>query len=172
MGDAQVAPTRMAQQVYKGKKVAANKGYDLLKKKADALKVRFRDIAKEIHAAKGGMSESCAGAFFSLTAAQYAAGDFKHSVLEGNFTARLRVHGHTDNVAGVKIPVFKPYDAGDSAAGAGAGAGAGGAAGGGGGGGGALDKLGLEKGGRKARRDRSPRREPVTTLPYATTAHL
>ena len=100
--------------------------------------MRFRDIAKEIHAAKGGMSESCAGAFFSLTAAQYAAGkDFKATVLEGNFAARLRVHGHTDNVAGVKIPVFKPYDAGD-AAGAGGGAAAGA-------GGGALDKLGLDK---------------------------
>ena len=31
---------------------AAQKGYELLKKKADALKVRFRDIAKKIYAAK------------------------------------------------------------------------------------------------------------------------
>jgi V-type H+-transporting ATPase subunit D len=80
MGDAQVAPTRMAQQVYKGKKVAATKGYELLKKKADALKVRFRDIAKAIHAEKSLMSESCSAAFFSLTSAQYAAGEFKHKV--------------------------------------------------------------------------------------------
>ena len=47
MGD-QVPPTRMALQVYKGKHMGAKKGYELLKKKADALKARFRDIAKEI----------------------------------------------------------------------------------------------------------------------------
>jgi len=35
----QIAPTRMNLTVFKGKKVAAKKGYDLLKKKADALKV-------------------------------------------------------------------------------------------------------------------------------------
>lgn len=36
---AQVAPTRMALQMYKGKLVGAKKGYELLKKKSDALKV-------------------------------------------------------------------------------------------------------------------------------------
>jgi vacuolar-type H+-ATPase subunit D/Vma8 len=35
----QVPPTRMNLGVYKGKQVAAKKGYDLLKSKADALKV-------------------------------------------------------------------------------------------------------------------------------------
>ena len=36
----QVPPTRMNLQTYKGKQVAAKKGYDLLKSKADALKVQ------------------------------------------------------------------------------------------------------------------------------------
>ena len=36
---AQVAPTRMALTLYKGKLVGAKKGYELLKKKSDALKV-------------------------------------------------------------------------------------------------------------------------------------
>jgi len=35
-------------QQYKGKKVGAKKGYDLLKKKSDALKKAFNDIMKKI----------------------------------------------------------------------------------------------------------------------------
>jgi hypothetical protein len=37
----QVPPTRMNLQTFKLKKLAAQKGYDLLKSKADALKVRI-----------------------------------------------------------------------------------------------------------------------------------
>jgi len=35
-------------QQFKGKKVGAKKGYDLLKKKSDALKKAFNDIMKKI----------------------------------------------------------------------------------------------------------------------------
>ena len=38
----EVPPTRMNQQVYKGKLKAAEGGHKLLKKKADALKVSYR----------------------------------------------------------------------------------------------------------------------------------
>ena len=84
--------------LFKGKQIAAKKGYDLLKSKADALKVtrrgsgclwcsasshseipfliqvRFRDICKVIYDTKVGMSEQSSAAFFSLTQAEYAAG--------------------------------------------------------------------------------------------------
>ncbi|KAJ8601903.1 hypothetical protein CTAYLR_002689 [Chrysophaeum taylorii] len=126
MGD-QVPPTRMALQTYKAKKTGAKKGYDLLKKKADALKARFREMAKEIYSTKGSMSDACSTAYFSLTSAQYAAGDFKTKVLEGNFVASVRVTGQTDNIAGVKIPVFRQYETGQEH----------------------LENIGLAKGGRK-----------------------
>ena len=103
----QVPPTRMALQTYKTKRTGATKGHQLLKKKADALKARFQGIAKEIYATKATMADACGAAFFSLTAAQYAAGDFKNKVLEGSFEASCRIEGRTDNIAGVKIPVFR-----------------------------------------------------------------
>jgi len=108
----QIPPTRMNQQVYKGKKKAAVGGHKLLKKKADALKVKFRDYAKAIAETKGGMSTDASSAFFSLTQAEYAAGNFKQKVAEGSMSARVRIGAGVDNVAGVKLPVFTKYDTG------------------------------------------------------------
>lgn len=107
---AEVPPTRMNLTTYKSKLLAAKKGYDLLKRKADALKVRFRDIMKAIHSLKGGMADQSSTAFFSLTQAEYAAGNFRSKVLENQMTASIRVSTRTDNVAGVKLPVFSSYE--------------------------------------------------------------
>jgi V-type H+-transporting ATPase subunit D len=98
--------------VFKQKQVAAKKGYDLLKSKADALKVRFRDICKVIYDTKVGMADQSSNAFFSLTQAEYAAGNFRNKILEANLTAAVRVTSRTDNVAGVKLPVFSQYETG------------------------------------------------------------
>lgn len=102
----------MALQLYKGKRLGAKKGWELLKKKSDALKVRFRDIMKAIQANKRGMSEQASTAFFSLTQAEYAAGNFKHKVIDGASLASVRVNSRTDNVAGVKLPVFSELETG------------------------------------------------------------
>uniref|UniRef100_A0A7S2UQV4 V-type proton ATPase subunit D n=1 Tax=Attheya septentrionalis TaxID=420275 RepID=A0A7S2UQV4_9STRA len=108
----EVPPTRMNQQVFKGKKKAAESGHRLLKKKADALKVRFRDYAKSIAETKANMASDASSAFFSLTQAEYAAGNFKQKVAEGSMSARVRVGAGVDNVAGVKLPVFTVYETG------------------------------------------------------------
>lgn len=105
----------MNQQVYKGKKKAAVGGHKLLKKKADALKVKFRDYAKNIAETKASMASDAANAYFSLTQAEYAAGNFKRKVAEGSMTARIRVGAGVDNVAGVKLPVFTKYETGAQA---------------------------------------------------------
>jgi V-type H+-transporting ATPase subunit D len=109
---AQVAPTRMALTLYKGKLVGAKKGYELLKKKSDALKARFRAIAKQIYELKKQMREDASTAFFSMTQAQYAAGDFRSKVLDTPHPAAVRVRSRTDNVAGVKLPIFNSYNTG------------------------------------------------------------
>jgi V-type H+-transporting ATPase subunit D len=58
------------------------------------------------------MAEQSSAAFFSLTQAEYAAGNFRSKVLEGNMVAAVRVTSRTDNVAGVKLPVFGQYETG------------------------------------------------------------
>ncbi|KAF0732236.1 hypothetical protein AaE_009235, partial [Aphanomyces astaci] len=91
---------------YKAKRVAAKKGFELLKKKADALKMRFQLMLREIQKTKMAMSQEASDAFFSLSQAQYAAGDFRHKVIESVTTAEIRLENRIDNVAGVKLPVF------------------------------------------------------------------
>eukprot|EP00538_Stauroneis_constricta_P005112 CAMPEP_0119551040 /NCGR_PEP_ID=MMETSP1352-20130426/4428_1 /TAXON_ID=265584 /ORGANISM="Stauroneis constricta, Strain CCMP1120" /LENGTH=246 /DNA_ID=CAMNT_0007597047 /DNA_START=75 /DNA_END=815 /DNA_ORIENTATION=+ len=108
----EVPPTRMNQQIFKGKLKAAEGGHKLLKKKADALKVKFRDYAKNIAETKSSMAGDAASAYFSLTQAEYAAGNFKQKVAEGSMTARVRVGAGVENVAGVKLPVFTKYETG------------------------------------------------------------
>lgn len=61
------------------------------------------------------MATDASGAYFSLTQAEYAAGNFKQKVAEGSMTARVRVGAGVDNVAGVKLPVFTKYETGASA---------------------------------------------------------
>ncbi|CAN0390294.1 unnamed protein product, partial [Phaeothamnion confervicola] len=40
------------------------------------------------------------------------AGDFRSKVVDTPHPAAIRVRARTDNVAGVKLPVFSPYDTG------------------------------------------------------------
>ena len=64
---------------------------------------------------KSSMAGDASSAFFSLTQAEYAAGNFKQKVAEGSMTARVRVGAGVDNVAGVKLPVFSKFETGAAA---------------------------------------------------------
>jgi len=104
-----VFPTRMTLQLMNGKLKGAKKGHDLLKKKADALTMRFRAILKEILQNKEAMGKEMRDAHFSLATAKYHAGDFSSAVLESVTEATFRVKIEEDNVAGVILPNFKRY---------------------------------------------------------------
>jgi len=104
-----VFPTRMTLQLMNGKLKGAKKGHDLLKKKADALAIRFRAILKEILANKEAMGKEMRDAHFSLASAKYHAGEFASAVLESVNEATFRVKIEEDNVAGVILPNFKRY---------------------------------------------------------------
>lgn len=104
----QVVPTVTVLAQIKTRLVAATKGHALLKKKADALTVRFRAILRQIIDAKETMGDSLRSSYFSLIEAKYAAGEkMRHTILDNVEQANVKVSAKTENVAGVKIPKFE-----------------------------------------------------------------
>jgi len=90
----------------------AQKGHSLLKKKSDALTLRFRQILKKIIETKVLMGEVMKEAAFSLAEAKFAMGDFNHLVLQNVSKAQFKIKSKKDNVAGVTLPIFEPYQDG------------------------------------------------------------
>jgi V-type H+-transporting ATPase subunit D len=88
--------------------LGAKKGHSLLKKKSDALTIRFRSILNEIKTNKESMTENFRNAYFSLSEAKYNAGDISYAVVDSVRQAATKVRMKTDNVAGVTLPVFDP----------------------------------------------------------------
>jgi len=107
-----VFPTRQNLQVMKIKHTGAKKGHSLLKKKADALTMRLRALLQNILKAKDDMGAAFKEGNFALAEVKYAAGDIKPMVIESVGTAQKRVEIRVDNIAGVKVPVFKSIDTG------------------------------------------------------------
>ncbi|KAH8027387.1 hypothetical protein HPB51_005153 [Rhipicephalus microplus] len=77
----------------------AQKGHNLLKKKADALQMRFRAILKKIVETKSLMGEVMKEAAFSLAEAKFTSGDFNQVVLQNVTRAQVKVRSRKDNVA-------------------------------------------------------------------------
>uniref|UniRef100_A0A061SN67 V-type H+-transporting ATPase subunit D n=1 Tax=Tetraselmis sp. GSL018 TaxID=582737 RepID=A0A061SN67_9CHLO len=105
-----VVPTVTVLAQIKSRLTGASKGHGLLKKKADALNLRFRQLLKEILECKSSMGETMKSSYFALTEVKYAAGDgVRHTVRDNVDRASVRVTSSTDNVAGVKIPKFQQH---------------------------------------------------------------
>eukprot|EP01115_Flamella_aegyptia_P004422 TRINITY_DN19067_c0_g1_i1.p1 TRINITY_DN19067_c0_g1~~TRINITY_DN19067_c0_g1_i1.p1 ORF type:complete len:82 (-),score=25.43 TRINITY_DN19067_c0_g1_i1:42-287(-) len=68
-----VFPTRMVLTTMKTKLKGAVRGHSLLKKKSDALTLRFRAILSKIADAKEGMGKQMKESYFALATAKYAA---------------------------------------------------------------------------------------------------
>lgn len=108
-----VVPTVTVLAVIKNRLGGAKKGHQLLKKKADALNMRFRQILRRIMETKEKMGSSLRDSNFAFTEAKYAAGEgVKHTIVDSVKDASVRIHAHEDNIAGVKVPVFERKGAG------------------------------------------------------------
>ncbi|KAJ6215651.1 hypothetical protein RDWZM_010151 [Blomia tropicalis] len=108
-----IFPSRMALTIMKARLKGAQKGHSLLKKKADALQLRFRSILKKIVETKSLMGEVMKEALFSLAEAKFTTQtDFNQIVLQNVQKAQVMVHSKKDNVAGVMLPVFETVQGG------------------------------------------------------------
>ena len=98
----------MTLQVYKQRAVGAKKGYDLLKKKSDALKKAFRGILAKIVESKVRMGFDYKDARMGMAEANFAAGDFSRAVVDHVAVCTpVRMTMTSDNIAGVHLPIFK-----------------------------------------------------------------
>jgi V-type H+-transporting ATPase subunit D len=107
-----IFPTRMALTTMKTKLKGAVRGHSLLKKKSDALTLRFRAILSKIAETKENMGKLMKEAAFSLATANRAAhpANIANTVLENVSQAQVKLKLGSDNVAGVHLPVFEPID--------------------------------------------------------------
>ncbi|KAF5302791.1 hypothetical protein FQA39_LY01971 [Lamprigera yunnana] len=110
-----IFPSRGAQMLMKSRLKGAQKGHSLLKKKADALQMRFRMILGKIIQTKTLMGEVMKEAAFSLAEAKFTTGEFNQVVLQNVAKAQIKIRTKKDNVAGVTLPVFESYQDGNDA---------------------------------------------------------
>jgi len=107
MSAQQVTVSKMNLMIYKAKKKSATKGYELLKKKLDALKKKMRDMQKVLLEKKQLLTKSFDKAFMSYAESEWAAGAFDKKVEEiVSKKAEVGLELRGDNVAGVFLPTF------------------------------------------------------------------
>ena len=93
----------------------AQSGHSLLKRKAEALTKRFREITRRIDEAKRKMGRVMQVAAFSLAEVTYAAGsDIGFQVQESVRNARFKVKAKQENVSGVLLPNFEVFKEGEN----------------------------------------------------------
>jgi len=106
MSKSSVVPSRMNLNIYKTKIISGKKGHDLLKKKCDALKAKFRTIMLALLDTKKSMGKDADDAFMSFAKATYAAGEFSNTVKDAVKRATIKLDISTENIAGVSLPIF------------------------------------------------------------------
>jgi len=107
-----VFPSRMVLTVMKTRLKGAQKGHSLLKKKSDALTLKFRATLKKIIENKTVMGDLMKAVYFSLAEAAYAAGDITQTVIQNADKAQNKIKFTKDNVAGVQLTNFTMHSEG------------------------------------------------------------
>lgn len=102
-------PSRMSLIAFKTRLKGAQKGHSLLKKKADALTLKFRALLSTLKEKKEAAPMTMNKAYFSLTEARYHAGEqgLSFAVEEkAGKVSQCKTKTKVSNIAGVIIPEF------------------------------------------------------------------
>ncbi len=104
----QIFPSNMALMQQKGKIKSAAKGKDLLKRKADALKVQFRGILKQLIDKKKKLGDCYSDALIYLARANYSSSGEVSRTVEENVKTKtdIKLSLRSKNTAGVVCPEF------------------------------------------------------------------
>lgn len=100
-----VFPTRMNLKTMETKQKSAEKGYSLLKRKSDALKVKYRVIEEEYKRKELGINQKIKDAFFKLTEAEFLGANLKMFLYECQ-KQNVYVKPRIEQVSGVSLPFF------------------------------------------------------------------
>lgn len=84
----------------------AKKGHSLLESKTKALKSRFRTIMIDLKRTKESMVDEMKQAGMELTTARYVATDLSFATREALKAPSMKVKVQTENVMGVRLPIF------------------------------------------------------------------
>lgn len=100
-----VFPTRMNQTIVETKLKSAERGYNLLKKKSDALQIRYRGILRMLQQKKEEVAKVLQAAYHSMSHAEYLGGNL---VFYANDCRKKPVVITTkvEQVSGVTLPKF------------------------------------------------------------------
>ena len=79
---------------------SAQTGRNLLKRKSDAMTIRFRQVLRRIIEAKTLMATVISEAAFSLAEARFTSGDFGQQIMQNVSKSVIRVKSKKENVAG------------------------------------------------------------------------
>ncbi|XP_064106484.1 LOW QUALITY PROTEIN: V-type proton ATPase subunit D-like [Macrobrachium nipponense] len=107
-----IFPSRGALTTMKARLAGAQKGHSLLKKKAEALQMRFRQILSKIIETKTLMGDVMKDAAFSLAEAKFASGDFNQSVIQNVTKARIKLRSKMGQCCCTNLPVFESVEDG------------------------------------------------------------
>lgn len=103
-----IVPSQMVLLQFKQKLRSANKGHDLLKRKADALKVQFIQVTKQLIELKKDLGNLSKNSFISLAKVNFSTTGDVARILDENVRTRadIKLTLKTKPVAGVTLPQF------------------------------------------------------------------